>query len=131
LKIHHVGYVVRDTAAAMEQCRALGFEPLTVSLYDAPRDADIVFLQNGCYRIELVAPRSERSVAWGVLKSRGPGPYHVCFECPDVARTAEALREQGYLPLRPPEPAPALGGRLVLFLAGRHTGMIELVGEAA
>jgi methylmalonyl-CoA/ethylmalonyl-CoA epimerase len=127
MRIHHVGYVVKDITKAMEAHVALGFTTTSEVTHDRLRQADIVFLENGGYRIELVQPTGPESVAWTPLKRLGPGPYHVCYESEDLVADESRLADLGFVRLRPAEPAPALGDRNVLFLMGRHTGMIELV----
>ncbi|MDR0596312.1 MAG: VOC family protein [Clostridiales Family XIII bacterium] len=127
MRIDHIGYLVKNIDRAAADFVSLGYAPRGEAQYDEARHADIAFLDNGAYVVELVAPRGESSVAWKLLKRNGVGPYHICYEASDMDEADRTLREQGYVRMLDKQPAPALGGRAVAFYTGRNMGMIELV----
>ncbi|MDR2162839.1 MAG: VOC family protein [Clostridiales Family XIII bacterium] len=144
MKIHHIGFLVKNIPKAVTEHKALGYAEVGAPCYDEGRDVDIVFMRNGDHLIELVASRGENSVVRALLKKNGAGPYHICYEVEDIPSAEAALNRVGYISLntpplhllpnienavgrRGPVSAPALGGRGVLFLMGRNAGMIELV----
>lgn len=127
MKLHHVGYMVADMDAAREEFIRLGFSPDGDQVYDTARDAHIAFLATGGTLIELICPASPASPLAPLQKKLKNTPYHLCFEVPDLEAAREELFTRGYVPVRPPETAPALGGRRVAFFMHGDIGMIELV----
>ncbi|MDR2770624.1 MAG: VOC family protein [Clostridiales Family XIII bacterium] len=127
MRIHHIGYLVRHIERAKEEFLPLGYSEQSPVCYDAARDADICFLKNGGYAVELVSPRSEASVAWRLLKRLGDAPYHICYEAEDFERDVDQLKKKGCVVVAAAAAAPALGNRKVIFLSGRNLGLIEIV----
>ena len=97
------------------------------AVYDVSRGIDILFMVNGAYRVELVHPKHNGSVAAGMLRRLGSSPYHMCYECSDLEKEGSLLREKGYVPVGGAGPAPALGGRKVSFWFHPQAGMVELL----
>ena len=81
------------------------------------------------YIIELVSPTDTESVVAGLLKKYKNCPYHICYQTSDLTSDLEALSSQGYVVIDTPTPAPAIGGRRVVFLMNAALGMIELLEE--
>lgn len=127
MEIDHVGYLVKKLEKAKEEFLALGYVEEGECVYDPIRDIDILFLKNGAYRIELVAPRSQQSVVWDTAKKLGNTPYHICYLCDDIEETAERMREKRFTPASDILPAIACGNRRVCFLYHRAIGIIELL----
>jgi methylmalonyl-CoA/ethylmalonyl-CoA epimerase len=138
MKIHHIGYLVKDIESAAMSLELLGYARKGDICYDETRDADMLFLENDGYRIELVAPRSESSVAWNLLKKHGNSPYHICYETDNIMEESERLKARGYITLSTEANAPAITEVMdsdesvaysVAFFMGRDIGMIELVAR--
>ena len=129
MKVHHIGHLVRDIEKAKVMFHALGFVNASETYYDESRDIDIVFLENDGYKVELVAPRSEKSVIWKHLKRSGSTPYHFCFSVHDIEKQIKIKEEEGYITLQAPSKAPAIANRNVAFLYSPDIGIIELVEE--
>lgn len=127
MEIHHIGYLVKNIKKAAAQFRYLGFEAEGECVYDPSRDIDILFMANGSYRIELVSPKTEKSVVAKLRKKMGNTPYHVCFYSDDIKATCEEMREKGLFPISEIEPAVAIGGKNVCFLVDGAAGMVELL----
>ncbi len=127
LKVHHIGYLVKKTEPAIRVLQALGYEICGAVVRDEIRLADICFLQKDGYRIELIAPYSETSVVYGLLKKYKNCPYHICYETQDFDSDYQTLREEGFLPVDTLTPAPALDGCEVVFMTHASLGMIELI----
>lgn len=77
--------------------------------------------------IELVSPRDETSPIWNLMKKYRNIPYHLCFECPNLEEEVQRLRSAGWRLFQAPAPAPAIGGKNVVFLMQGNAGIIELV----
>lgn len=127
MKIHHIGYLVKNIEKAASSFEKQGFEKEGECVYDSIRDIDILFMKNEETRIELVSPKSEHSLVFDLLKKNGTGPYHICYECEDLEEGMERMRGAGFTPTDEPLPAPALSGNRVVFLFSRVQGLIELL----
>ncbi len=127
LKVHHIGYLVKKLEPALRTFEALGYEIDRDTVRDEIRLADICFVRKDGYRIELISPYSETSVVYGLLKKYKNCPYHICYETADFDSDFAALREEGFLPIDTPTPAPALDSCEVVFMTHASLGMIELI----
>ena len=131
MKVHHVGYLVKNIEKAKNAfCGTLGFEELAPVVRDEGRKADICFVQSGTFVVELVSPYSGDSVAGGDLFKRFKNaPYHICLEANDFDADIERIRTGGFVQIDQPQPAPAIGGRRVVFFVSPSIGLIELLEE--
>ena len=127
LKIHHIGYLVKKIEKAKQTFGALGYLVEQDTVRDDIRKVDICFLIKDGYRVELVSPCSADSVVSGLLKKYKNTPYHICYEAEDPEGAYRELTENGFAAIDTPTPAPALGGRDVVFLTSPVIGMIELM----
>lgn len=127
MEIDHIGYLVKKLDKARTTFLDMGYQEEGEVVYDPLRDIDILFLKNGNYRIELVAPKSERSVVWDTLKKLVNTPYHICYICDNLETSIEEWRMKGFTLTGEAMPAIACGGRNVCFLYNRAVGMIELI----
>ena len=125
--IHHIGYLLKDIRRSIPEFEKLGYTVEVPTTHDEYRQADICFIKNGDYMIELISPTSEESVVWGLMRTKKNSPYHICYITDDFYAELNELAASGYTVASSPCPAPAIGGRRVAFLVNRHLGMIELV----
>jgi methylmalonyl-CoA/ethylmalonyl-CoA epimerase len=131
MKIHHIGYLVHDIHKSAGDMKLLGFTAVSEICYDELRDIDILFLDNGGYVVELVQPKSEKSVVWNQLKRSGNTPYHFCYIAEDMdAAIADFKKRGGYKVMRPPLESPPLDNRKVVFLYNINIGIVELIEKA-
>ena len=84
MKIHHVGYLVKNIKNGIKQFEQLGFSAEGDIVYDEYREVDILFMTNSKYRIELVSPTTDSSVVAKTLKTLGNSPYHICYFCDNI-----------------------------------------------
>jgi len=127
MKIHHLGYAVRDLEASIPGFEKLGFEKMGFPVHDAQRQVNIQMLKNDPWMIELVAPFSETSPILRILEKNNNTPYHFCYVVDNMEKTIEELRAVRYILIEPPQPAMAFNGQLVAFLYHRDIGLIELL----
>ncbi|HBA68251.1 MAG TPA: lactoylglutathione lyase [Lachnospiraceae bacterium] len=125
--IHHIGYLVKKIDKAMEAFQHLGYSAVSDIIYDGGRKVHICFMEKDGYRIELVSPGDSSSVVSGLLKKYKNSPYHICYETADFETDFASLSAEGFTAIDTPTPAPALGGRRVVFLMNPFLGMIELL----
>lgn len=127
LTVHHIGYLVKKIEKAIQTFQSLGYEVEQDTVYDDIRKVNICFLvKDGC-RVELVSPVSEDSVVAGLMKKYKNCPYHICYETADFDADYAALTANGFIAIDSLTPAPALGGREVVFLNSAVIGIIELI----
>lgn len=127
LTVHHIGYLVKKIEKAKDAFLSLGYQIEQDTLQDEIRKVDICFLIKDGYRVELVSPYAEDSVVSGLMKRYKNSPYHICYETTDFDSALTDLTANGFIVIDTPTPAPALGGRDVVFLNSAVLGMIELI----
>ena len=127
LKVHHIGYLVKKIDAAISSFEKLGYQIKQNTVYDDIRKVNICFMEKDGYCIELVSPAAEDSVVSGLMKRFKNSPYHICYETDDFEKDYMTLVSGGFVAIDTPTPAPALGGRKVVFLSSASMGMIELI----
>ncbi len=127
MKIHHIGYLVKNMAAAKAEFIKLGFSAVGEEVYDPARVIDILFLEKDGYRVELIAPQDESSVVYSLMKKHRNSPYHLCYVSDGFEAELERLCRNGYTLIEAPLPAPALGNKRVAFLMNYNIGMIEIL----
>lgn len=127
MRIHHIGYLVKNIQQAEIQFRKLGYSKSSNLVYDSIRDINILFMTKDDYTVELVSPASKKSIVSGILKRIKNSPYHICYESDDFEQELLELSKNGYVQIDQPCPAPAIDGRRVVFLVNSAVGMIELL----
>lgn len=126
MKIHHIGYAVKDIYKAYESFKQLGYLKETDIIRDDKRKIYIQFLVKDGYKIELVSPAEKGSAVEKLLK-RGNTPYHICYEVLNMDMEIEEFEKNGYTLVENPETAPAIENRKVVFMFSIDMGLIELV----
>lgn len=127
MKIHHIGYLVKNIDKAKAGFEDMGYEVVSDITHDEIRGVDIMFMENDGYCIELVSPYTKDSITAGLMKTHRNSPYHICYEVDDIERMTEEFRNKGFVTMDEPTVAPAFSGKRVCFLLSSKIGMIELV----
>ncbi len=136
MKVHHLGYLVKDISKSAKAFRSLGFvdklyDDGSFICADPYRKCDICFMElndgvsTTC--IELVAPNTKESPIYGLMEKYKNTPYHICYESENLEEDMKNLKGNGWSVFIPPAVAPAIDGRNVVFLINRSAGIIELV----
>lgn len=129
MRLHHLGVVVPDLAAAIAHYRrTLQLEPQAPGIVrDPEQDADLVMLAPpaGGVGTELISPASPGSALHA--QARRSGIAHSCYEVEDLQASVARLREAGALLVRAPCPAVLFGGRRIAFLYLKTAHLIELL----
>ncbi len=133
MKIHHIGYFVRDIKKAVDNFNHLGFKPTSEVVFDEKRVCDISFISNGGYVIELIQPKDKTSYVYSLSKKYKNSPYHICYEVNNLEKSIDELCSYGYKLVQVPSTAPAISmlspgvSARVAFLYNLNLGLIELV----
>jgi methylmalonyl-CoA/ethylmalonyl-CoA epimerase len=134
MRLHHLGFVVADIAAAMP-----GFVRSMAATWDQQIFADphqkvkVAFLtiRLGDPQIELVEPNGDDSPVLRFLHERGGGLHHACYEVDDLERELSEFRSRGALIVKRPKPAVAFQGRRIAWLLTPEKFLVELLEERA
>lgn len=129
MKVHHIGYLVRNIEKSMRAFEAIGYTVKKETVFDQERKSEICFMEMGGYCVELIAPAKD-STLFPLLKQYSNAPYHMCYKCTDLQQAISKLQKEKFLLFLEPAHAPAIGENAkVAFLLNAHAGMIELLEE--
>ena len=129
MRIHHIGYLVKNIDKAISSFQALGYKLTVPSTWDEDRMAHICFLKNEDYCVELICP-SKESPLYSLLKQYSNAPYHICYKSENLEAAIEELKSEKFMLFKEPASAPVIGDTArVAFLISARIGMIELVEE--
>jgi len=130
-KFHHIGIAVFDIEKTARLYIEAGYSK-TETVYDPIQNVDICFLEKqGMPRVELLAPKDEKSPVVKTLQKNGVTPYHNCYEVPDIDSAVAELKKKKFVMVAKPSPACAIDNRNVCFLFNKDLGLIELVEAAS
>ena len=131
LRLHHMGFVVADIAAAMPAfVHSMAAEWDGQIIEDPLQKAKVAFLTTrpGDAQIELVQPVGEDSPVRRFLQERG-GMHHLCYEVADLEAELKAFRSRGASIASRPKPAVAFGGRRIAWVITSEKFLVELLEE--
>lgn len=126
LRVHHIGYAVKNIDKAIDMFTTLGYHVHEKSI-DESRKVIIAFAECSGYMIELISPLCEGSPVDSILKKNGSTPYHICYETDDITSTCQILKSEKFRMISEINPAPAIQNANVVFLYHPTIGIIELV----
>ncbi len=132
LAFHHFAIATDDAKRSSDYLAALGYER-GASAYDPLQNVNLEMWHHGTMPdVELVWPSGTTGPVNTMIKKKGVGIYHTCYEVDDLAATVEALQAQNLNILEVVEARPAVlfGGRPVAFYLVEGIGLIELLGPA-
>ncbi len=142
-ELFHIGWVVRDCAAAQEELRTrLGagpflsmgeesrFDQVLVHGKPVPVTLKIAFCALGGVVVELLEPLDDRSPHAAFLAERGEGMHHLAFVVPDFDEQLAAARaDNPELPLLIDGTGPGNPFRWVYLDAGNARGTVTELWE--
>lgn len=127
MKVHHIGYLVKNMELAIKELQSIGYSLNNQPIHDSNRGGYIAFLKNYTSVIELIAPDEECKEYRSLQKRIGNGPYHVCYISDNFDADIERLESLGWLMIKQPKEAIAIGGKKVAFFFSEALGIIELI----
>lgn len=129
MKIHHIGYAVKNIDEAFKLFKMLGFKKVNKKVVDEERKVKILFVKNNEYLVELIEPYGNNSPVDNILKNSGNTPYHICYESNNILDDIEMLKSNGFVLISELSEAPAINNKKVCFLYNRKVGIIEILAE--
>jgi len=127
MKLHHIGVAVKSIRKAVEYyVGTFGFRKASETLHVPTENVRVCMIEapDGVL-IELVEGLSDDSPVKEVLSRPGAGPYHLCYEVPDLDATIERLRSEHCFLLKRFD-RPAYGHRRFAFLLTPDRQLFEL-----
>lgn len=130
MKVHHIGYLVKDLNNAIKNFEFLGYRIIRPTCNDSLRGVDICFLQKEFTCIELVSPHKGNPDFKSLQKKVGNGPYHICYIADDFSSDIKDFENrEGWLMIKKPQEAPAIDNRKVAFFYNSDIGIIEILED--
>lgn len=126
-RLDHVGIAVKNLEAARaDYVDRLGFvEAERESLPE--QGVEVIMLDGGNCRVELLAPLGDNSPIAKFLEKRGEGMQQAAFQVADLDAALAELANRGVKPIAPP--SVGAGGLRICFLHPKdsHGVLLELV----
>ena len=121
MKIHHIGYVVKNIEKYKKN---LVIEKILKEVYDKSQNAKLVLIKSENIFIELIEPQNENAFTYNFLQ-KGGGYHHLCYET--TKEEAEYLiKEKKMIKVLNWVYAPLLNGD-VCFAYNRNKEVVEFV----
>ncbi|NIP41273.1 MAG: methylmalonyl-CoA epimerase [candidate division Zixibacteria bacterium] len=126
-KIAHIGIAVKDIDKHLKLYRDILGMKIGERVKVPDQGVEVVFLETGDTRIELLQPLNEDANINKFLEKRGEGQHHICLEVDDIEAELKNLEENG-IQLIDKKPRKGACGEMVAFLHPKSTGgvLIEL-----
>ena len=125
MKLHHIGYVVKDIA---QYEKNLIFEKKIKELFDPVQNSKMALYQNFTDSfIELIQPLNEESFTYNFLQKNGSSYHHLCYEMGSETELMEIASAQKLIMVNGPIPAILFDGRIVWFYYSRNKQIVEFV----
>lgn len=129
MKIHHVGYLVKNLELSVDEFKRLGYKEEGNIVKDDIRKVLIQFLFKDNLKVELISPFDKDSDVYNLMKRYVNTPYHFCYSTKMIDEDLKKLLEGGYIIIKDKQEAPAIDGKNVIFLLNPNLGIIELLEE--
>jgi methylmalonyl-CoA/ethylmalonyl-CoA epimerase len=129
LRLHHVGFVVKDIASSIEPFVASVSGSWDKNVFHDPiQKVKVAFLctPGTDVQIELVEPAAELSPVRAFLE-KGGGLHHLCYEVNDCEETLSSIRQRRGIIVKRPQPAVAFGGRRIAWALTAEKLLLEFV----
>jgi len=131
-RVHHVGFVVTELAAAERHFLALGYVRHGQVVEDPYQRAQLVFLQRedasaGEPLVELIHPVDEQARTHAFTARNQYQIHHLCYVTEDMTTAIAKARAARFSQVQPVVAAPAIGGSRIAFFYARPVGLFEVV----
>lgn len=132
MRLHHLGFVVRDIAATLP-----GFAKSMAATWDSEIFADpqqrvkVAFLTTrpGDPQLELIEPAGDDSPVLRFLNEKGGGLHHACYEVADLEQELRDFKSRGGVIAKRPKPAVAFHGRRIAWVLTAERFLVELLEQ--
>jgi methylmalonyl-CoA/ethylmalonyl-CoA epimerase len=115
-EVDHIGIAVTDLASAISLYSATAHTTVTLRERLEQQGVELVFLNTGGSKVELLAPLSDSSTLTKFINRRGPGLHHICYRVRDITAELSRLAAQG-IALIDHTPRHGAGGTKIAFIS--------------
>jgi methylmalonyl-CoA/ethylmalonyl-CoA epimerase len=124
MRIHHLGYVVRNIESFQASLPGLILEK---AVDDPLQNARLALYSVGDgSRVELIQPHDETAFTWAHLDRAGEGLHHICYEGVTHDVLDDILKRHRLFKIRGPMHA-VLFDRDVVFAVTRQRSILEFI----
>lgn len=121
MKIHHIGYVVKDINQYLQN---LHFTKIIAKTYDQIQQAELILLDCGNVYIELIQPTNSKSFTYAFLQKNGNACHHICYEINDKNQAEQIIIDKKMIKVLDWVYAPLLQTEVV-FAYNRNKEVVE------
>ena len=127
MEFDHVAIAVRSFDDMVPLLERLGGVAATPPRRVESQGVEVCFVGS----VELIRPLAEGNGVARFIERRGPGLHHVAYRVPDVGKSMNGMKAEGYV-FTSDAPMRGAGGHRIAFLHPRSAGgvLVELVEEA-
>jgi len=102
LRFHHIGVAVKSLEEALRNYTGLfGMRQISLPVVVPGEHVRVCFVEAPPgVLIELVEGLGQHSPVAAIVARTGAGPYHICYQVPDLDQAVVQLRRQGCLRLK-------------------------------
>jgi methylmalonyl-CoA/ethylmalonyl-CoA epimerase len=95
-EIDHIGIAVQSIDKAFGFYRSLGWSEMKVEVVESEK-VKVGFIEFGnSVQIELLEPTSDESPIAKFIAKRGEGIHHICLRVPNVQKSLDGLKDDGF-----------------------------------
>jgi methylmalonyl-CoA epimerase len=130
MKLHHLGFVVRDIAATIPGfVKSMGATWHSQIFADPLQKVNVAFLttREGDPQVELIEPAGDDSPVLRFLNEKGGGLHHACYEVFDLDQELRNFKGRGAVIVRRAKPAVAFQGRRIAWVLTSEKLLVELL----
>ena len=123
-QLDHVAIAVRSFDDVLPLLERLGGAEATRPQRVESQGVELCFVGD----VEVIRPLSDDNGVARFIERRGPGLHHVAYRVPDLGKSMDGLRAEGYV-FTSDEPLAGAGGHRIAFMHPRAAGglLVELV----
>ncbi len=122
MKIHHIGFVVKDIE---KYKRNLVVDEVIKRVYDPIQEANLELINSEGAYIELIEPTKESAFTYKFMK-KGGGYHHICYEVKNKTDALAIIEQKKMIKVLDFVYAPLLDGE-VIFAYNRNKEVVEFV----
>lgn len=130
MKLHHIGFVVKDLSSTLNTFESvLGIKPVSKPFLDKVQEVNEIFLDVKPTLLQLFEPVTDNSPVSNFLRKHGEKLHHLCFEVDDLDREVKGLKAKGITIIW--EPFKGFDNRRVAFVDPQQLKglLVELVED--
>ena len=125
---HHIGIAVKSIKNELDTYKTIGASEISEVFSDEKLGVNVLFLNLGGVRLELVEPRREGSPIDNYIKKK-VRMYHKCFIVPSLSQIHEQMKVLRAAMVVKPTPAVAFAGKKVCFYLLPNGDLLEFLED--